>query len=308
MTEERREPRKLRILLAGGNGFIGKNLQARTDAEYVTIDRQGTPDIVHDLRRPLVLNRDEEFDAVINLAAITGVRTTGVDYDDNLLIVDNLLNWARHRKTVFVQASSSSVYGNSTMMHESIPLRPISNYGSTKMEAEGMVSGWFNDSGNSAVCLRLFNAIGYHQREDMFPAIVVDALLQRPMGTVPLFGTRSRDWTYVGDTCAAFMAAIHLSVSRKVPEYGVYNVGSGASRKQSEIIAAVEDLCGRAPPHRTDAVNPIEVGRTQAHTKKFREQFGWSPHPMNYRVGIQEILMERGVPLKKIYTALRAKN
>ena len=108
-------------------------------------------------------------------------------------------------------------------MAEDAPLRPLSQYGHSKLRAERLAGRLAGELGMELVVLRYFTVYGPRQRPDMAFARFVGAALEG--GSMPLLGDGSqvRDFTYVGD--AADATALALGQGR---DGGVYNVAGGA--------------------------------------------------------------------------------
>src|SRR5207247_7500249 len=67
----------------------------------------------------------------------------------------------------FGYASTSSVYGRHASGDESLPTRPISPYGVTKLAAEHLCRAYAEEMGLPLVVLRYFSVYGPRQRPDM---------------------------------------------------------------------------------------------------------------------------------------------
>src|SRR5207249_10810979 len=67
----------------------------------------------------------------------------------------------------FIYASTSSVYGRFASGDESLPTRPISPYGVTKLAAENLCRAYAEEHSLPLVVLRYFSVYGPRQRPDM---------------------------------------------------------------------------------------------------------------------------------------------
>ena len=146
-------------------------------------------------------------------------------------------------------ASSSSVYGRTEgPVGEDAPLRPLSQYGRSKLTAERLARGRAAELGIELVVLRYFTVYGPRQRPDMAFARFAAAALDG--GSMPLLGdgAQVRDFTYVGD--AADATASPLERGR---DGATYNVAGGAP---ATLAAGVRAACATgsgAPPSWTPA-------------------------------------------------------
>ena len=77
----------------------------------------------------------------------------------------------------FVYASTSSVYGRYGSGDETLPTRPISPYGVTKLAAENLCRAHADECGLPLVVLRYFSVYGPRQRPDMGYHRFIEALL-----------------------------------------------------------------------------------------------------------------------------------
>ena len=217
---------------------------------------------------------------VFHLAAQAGVRPSWgsafqVYSDWNILATQRLLEAARRRPLRrFVYASSSAVYGRSTLpLHEEGPTRPLSPYGVSKLAAEHLCGLYAEAYGVPTVSLRYFTVYGPRQRPDMAFHRFIRAL--RAGRPIPVFGDgrQTRDFTFVGDivdaTCQAADAA--------VPAGTVLNVAGGS---RIELGAAIEELAqvtGRPARLEPATGAPGEMPHTYADIRQAAERLGWRP-------------------------------
>src|SRR5207248_3783611 len=81
-----------------------------------------------------------------------------------------------------VYASTSSVYGRFASGDETMPTRPISPYGVTKLAGENLCRAFHEEHGLPLVVLRYFSVYGPRQRPDMGYHNFIAALLEgRPI-------------------------------------------------------------------------------------------------------------------------------
>lgn len=114
---------------------------------------------------------DSEY--VFHLAAMPGLTRSWTDID----IYNRCNQTATHRllealKVVptlkkFVYASTSSVYGRYASGDETLPTKPSSPYGITKLAGEHLTRVYQEEFGLPAVVLRFFSVYGPRQRPEM---------------------------------------------------------------------------------------------------------------------------------------------
>jgi UDP-glucuronate 4-epimerase len=282
----------VRYVVTGAAGFIGSHLAEAlqssghdvraVDALTAYYDRSLKEENATGLDlEQLDLAEDElevdGVDAVLHLAGQPGVRSFGHVFAgylrDNVLATQRVLESAAAAGVRVVLASSSSVYGDAERFPtgEDVEPRPVSPYGVTKLACEHLARAYATTFDLDVVTLRYFTVYGPRQRPDMAFARMISALAA---GTpFPLFGdgSRSREFTYVGDAVEATIAAL------EAPSGAVYNVGGGSEASMSEAIAVLERIAGRALELDSRPPAAGDMRRTSADTSRIRADLGWSP-------------------------------
>jgi len=177
----------------------------------------------------------------------------------------------------FIYGSTSSVYGRYGSGDETLPLRPISPYGVTKLAAENLCRAYADEWGLPLVVLRYFSVYGPGQRPDMGYYRFIEALLTGQPVIVHGDGLQSRGNTYVSDCVAATAAALQAPLGE------VYNVGGGETANVWEILGKLERLLGRKAGVRREPARRGDQRVTAADTTKLWRHLGWQP-----RVGLDE--------------------
>ncbi len=260
----------MKVLVAGGAGFIGSNLVDEL------LKRGFTVRVIDDLSsgklenlKPHFGERGFEFiqasildiarvgeavnnvDAVVNLAAkgnlaksvedpisYHGVNTTGTL---------NLLHaCVKHGIKKFIFTSSGSVYSSELVgpLSEDAPYDPASPYAATKVCAEVYAKTFRKVYGLNTVILRLFNVYGPRRENSSYSGAVTNFMLKLIRGEeVEVFGDGSdvRDYVYVGDV----VKAILLSLEKNV--WGVYNVGTGVGVSTNKLVQIISEVVGVKP-------------------------------------------------------------
>jgi nucleoside-diphosphate-sugar epimerase len=136
---------------------------------------------------------DEALDgveAVFHLAGMAGLPKSWTDFSlyesCNISGTQRLLEALRRRLALhrFIFASTSSVYGRYSSGDESLPTRPISPYGVTKLAAEYLCHAHAEECGLPLVVLRFLSIYGPRQRPDMGYHRFIQALLEGSPVTV----------------------------------------------------------------------------------------------------------------------------
>jgi nucleoside-diphosphate-sugar epimerase len=228
----------VRILVAGGAGFVGSHLVERLVTEgnnVVAVDnfvtgRRSNLDhlkdhdklvlLEHDIVRPLEGEPFQGgFDQIYNLASPAspkGYREHAIDtHLTNSIGVWHLLEFALKNKARLVQASTSEVYGEPLVHPQSEdywgnvnPIGPRSCYDEGKRFAESLTMEYVRQHHLDARIARIFNTYGPRSNPGdgrVVPNFCVDALHGRPI-TIYGAGSQTRSFCYVADLIAGLLA------------------------------------------------------------------------------------------------------
>ena len=120
---------------------------------------------------------------IFHLAAMPGLVKSWTHFDQynthNIIATHRLLEAAKNLPNLsrFVYASTSSVYGRFASGDESLPTRPSSPYGVTKLACENLCRIYGDEFDIPAVILRYFSVYGPKQRPDMGYHQFIEAVL-----------------------------------------------------------------------------------------------------------------------------------
>jgi UDP-glucuronate 4-epimerase len=304
----------MKVLVTGGAGFIGSSvveqLVARGD-DVVVLDNFNDfydPAIKRANLAPMpsvrVVEgdiRDEEcvhallgageFDAVIHLAAMAGVRPSIVEpmlYSDvNIRGTQVILQELQKLKTRLVFASSSSVYG----ANENVPFsesddihQPVSPYAATKRAGELLCFTHHHLYQTPITCLRFFTVYGPRQRPEMAIHKFVDLCLRGQ--PIPFFGDGStrRDYTFVDDIVDGVLCALDQPKG-----YRIYNLGESQTISLAELVEAIGEVTGKEPILDRQGMQPGDVLVTYADISRAREELGYAPST-DLRQGLERFL------------------
>lgn len=227
------------------------------------------------------LFENEKFDAVVNLAAQAGVRYSLENpmayVDSNLVGFVNILECCRHNKiSHLVYASSSSVYGESTEIpfNENFQVDyPVSLYAATKKANELMAYTYSHLYKIPTTGLRFFTVYGPWGRPDMAPILFASAIMKDSSINVFNNGEMSRDFTYIDDIVQGIIIALNNSPSSdsKFNNYQILNIGNGAPVLLMDFINEIENNFGKKVQKVMLPMQPGDVSRTWADTKKLND-------------------------------------
>ena len=209
-------------------------------------------------------------DAVIHLAAVPGVRTrrpAAVLHATNVDLPARLARAAAAGGARFVLVSSSSVYGNASVLPTPERTRPapLNPYAASKVAAEAAVLA----AGGDPVIVRPFTVYGPGQRPEMAFARWITALDSgRPLPWRAASGA-ARDFTYVDDAVTGLIAA--LVRGRAGEAYNVSGWHPVPLLSALRMLGADVDELQELPP------SPAEALVTSGCGRKARADLGYAP-------------------------------
>ena len=224
-----------------------------------------------------------DVDYVFHQAGQPGVRRSwGRSFEPyvrrNIVVTQRLLEAAQSAPGLrrFVNASSSSVYGNATELPvtESAVPKPVSPYGVTKLAAEHLAT-LYAGLNVPTVSLRYFTVYGPRQRPDMAFNLFLHALLDGRAIHVNGDGEQTRDFTYVADAVEANLAAAGAPADRVVGR--TYNIGGGSRVTVNHAIRVLEETTGRRADVSYEPRQPGDARDTAADTSAARADLRFAP-------------------------------
>lgn len=236
-----------------------------------------------DLRTGSLAQACEGVEAIFHLAAMPGLTRSWTDFDlyasCNITATQRLLEAVRRtdRLKRFICISTSSVYGRFGSGDETMPTRPISPYGVTKLAAEQLCRAFAEEQCLPLVVLRYFSVYGPRQRPDMGYARFIQALLANEPVVVYGDGQQVRGNTYISDCVAATVAALQAA------PHEIYNVGGGETASVWDILRLLEKEISCKTKVRREPARAGDQRYTLADTSRLQRHLGWQP-----RVGLEE--------------------
>ncbi len=233
-----------------------------------------------------------DFEVVINLAAMAGVRNSIADpqkyIDVNISGLLNVLECMRkHNVPRLVQASTSSLYaGHEMPFVEDLDVRtPISPYAASKLGAEALTYSYHHIHGIDTTILRYFTVYGPAGRPDMAPFKFAEWILNKKKIELYGDGFQTRDFTFVDDIARGTITA----ATKAIKGWNVINLGGGM--KPISILDFIENL--------SDALNvkarichlpPVQgdMLHTSADISKAKRILDWQPE-VDIATGILEL-------------------
>lgn len=297
-----------RVLVTGGEGFLGRHLcaaLAAAGAQVVCVDNlstsaprltelpPGVQFVQHDITAALPLPwADTHFDAIFHLASPASppdyLRLPLATLRTGSLGTTTVLDLADRCGARVVLASTSEVYGDPLEhpQRESYwgnvnPIGPRSVYDEAKRYAEALAFAYHRDHGTDIGVARIFNTYGPGMRPDdgrAVPTFCRQALCGRPL-TVAGDGTQTRSLCYVDDTVAGLIALACSSVT------GPVNIGNPVELPVREIAEIIRDLAGADVPIEHHPAATDDPQRRCPDISEARDRLGWAP-TVSHRDGL----------------------
>jgi UDP-glucose 4-epimerase len=302
----------MRILVAGGAGYIGSNMTAmlaEAGHEPVVFDNLSKGHKAAVARGDFVEGdlgnfnllmqtlKDREIDIVMHFAGFIEAGesvTNPIKYYHNNVSNTQVLLSAMEEAGVskFVFSSSAAVYGipDKSPITEQTTKNPINPYGETKLAVERMCHHQATAGKLHFATLRYFNACGAGANgtlgEDHRPeSHLIPLALFAAMGhtiSVKIFGTDYptpdgtciRDYIHIEDLCRAHLLAIEkLNKQNEL----VYNLGNGKGYSVREVIDTVKKVSGKNFKVIDTPRRPGDPPTLVCDATKAKNELGWQP-------------------------------
>jgi dTDP-glucose 4,6-dehydratase len=295
-----------KVLVTGADGFIGSHLtealvrqgyDVRAFVLYNSFNSWGWMDqcgadvrgefevFAGDVRDPHgVRAAMKGCDAVLHLAALIAIpysyHSPDTYVDTNVKGTLNVVQAARELGiSKVVHTSTSEVYGTARFVPitEEHPLQGQSPYSASKIGADQIALSFYSSFGTPVTVVRPFNTYGPRQSaRAVIPTIVTQLASgkkQIQLGAVH----PTRDFNYVSDTVAGFIAA--MKAEQSLGE--VINLGSNFEISIGDAARSIAQVMGKEIEIVTDdqRLRPekSEVERLWASNEKAERLLGWRP-------------------------------
>jgi len=285
----------MKILVAGGVGFVGTNLIKRLlkdGHEVSSVDnystgfkenhQDGCTYYEHDLSSKHTLGiyvdhetypswRDNKFDLIFNVAALARIQPSLSDpvkaISNNFNSALHVLEWARKNNTPVTFSGSST-------LHHGLWGSP---YAWSKYAGEQLCELYNKVYDLPTAICRFYNVYGDHQLEEGAYATVIGIFEKQYREgkslTVTGDGEQRRDFTHIDDIVDGLVrCGLNLLTDTKVSNGQAYELGRGLNFSINEIAkmfdgAEVEYITARKG----------EYPFTLADYTKAKEELGWTP-------------------------------
>lgn len=307
-----------KVLVTGADGFIGSHLtellldegyEVKAFVFYNSFNSWGWLDtfpkdklsriqiFAGDIRDPYGVHKAMEgVDTVFHLAALVGIpfsyHSPETYVETNIKGTLNVLQAARALKTKRVLVTSTSeVYGTAqyTPIDEKHPFQGQSPYSATKIGADRIAESFYRSFDLPVTIVRPFNTYGPRQSARAVIPTVITQLLSGKTEIKLGALTPTRDFNYVKDTVAGFLAIARsertigeeINIATQVETA----IGDLARELIAEINPAAKIVCDeeRLRPEKS------EVQRLVGSNAKIKALTGWSPR-YTLKEGLKETI------------------
>lgn len=289
----------MKILIAGGAGFLGSYLSERFVSEGHNVHildnfASGLTENIQKLKNDVtLLEQDvvsfqtrETYDMVINFAS----RASRVEWEkypvdvalSNSFGSKNLIELSLKSNALYVYASSSEVYGNPKVVPTPedyigcvSTTASRSPYDEGKRFGDALTKAYEKQYGLRNIIIRFFNTYGPRMRGGDFYGRVVDRFIEQSINNKPITvygdGMQTRSFTYVSDTINGVITAIE-----KGKEGEVYNIGNDKETTIMNLANIVRKLAKSDSEINFKPLPENDPKRRGADITKMR-RLGWKP-------------------------------
>ena len=304
----------MRVLIAGGAGFLGSYLAERFvadghDVHILDNFASGLKGNIENIRDRITLleddvtafRTDERYDIVVNFAS----RASRVEWEkhpvdvalSNAVGSKNLIEVALRCNALYVYASSSEVYGDPKVIPTPedyvgcvSTIGSRSPYDEGKRFGDALTKAYERQYGLRNIIIRFFNTYGPRMRGGDFYGRVIDRFIQQAMSREPITvygdGSQTRSFTYVSDTIEGVMTAI-----TRGKEGEVYNIGNDSETRIVDLAKLVRNLAKSASEIQFKDLPDNDPKRRAADITKMRK-LGWEPQ-ISLEEGITNIIKSK---------------
>lgn len=297
----------MKVLVTGAAGFIGSHVSEKLlkrgdtvigydnfDPYYTISRKQSNVAILEqypafqmciaDLRdRQTILDlfAQEQFDSVVHLGALAGVRDA-IERPSDYIDVDlngsqHLMDGARFNKVSnFVFASTSSVYGDTERIPfvENDPCDRVKQpYAAAKRAVEILGYSYHYLYDLDFTALRFFTVYGPRNRPTMMAHLLADSIVKGKEVALYDGGDMYRDWTYVEDIANGVIAAVDRPLG-----YEIINLGRGEPTQLKHFVELMETITGGKANLITQPRPAADMQRTFADITKACTLLNYEPH------------------------------
>ena len=285
----------MKFVITGGAGFIGSHIAkhlVEKNHDVVVVDNlsRGRLENLSKIKEQIefkkmdILDFDSlkdvisNSDGIFHQAALTSVPESFLQkekyYNVNVKGTENIFKLAKEFEKKVVYASSSSIYGNTTIIpiQENFERNPINPYGVTKLDDEKLAEKYHN-LGVSIIGLRYFNVYGVGQTND-YAGVITKFINQINLNQSPIIfgdGSQTRDFISVEDVAKANLLSMESNT-----DFSFLNIGTGISTSVKTLAEVMIELSGKTLEISYDDLPLGDVKESLADTSLAKKLINWN--------------------------------
>lgn len=291
----------MKILITGAAGFIGSHMaealsqqghkvlgvdnfapyynRSLKEKNRDAIVAAGVTFIEGDLLDNLSNLLPNDIEIIYHFAAQPGISSQTSFYlfeRNNILATQNLLDWSLSLGAtlkMFVNISTSSVYGKEALGSEEVRAEPVSDYGVTKLAAEQFVLAANRIHKIPACSMRLYSVYGPRERPEKLYTKLIKAILEdQPFPLYEGSEQHQRSFSYVKDITQGLAAILnHLDACNGQ----IINLGNDQVYSTAQGMALIEELLGKKAVLVKKERRSGDQLKTSANISKARQLLGY---------------------------------
>ena len=250
---------KIKIILTGSSGFVGKNLVKFFKTKNVNLVKLKTKDI---LKKKINYKKISHI-----LHAGFDMRKKAVNVNSQLKILKKLSKYAieNNCKVIFLSSSCFGKYNNRK-------LYTYSNYQQAKKKCEDYLIK-NKKLGLKSVILRVFNLYGPGQKNGFIISDAISRIIKHKREKLELYNHKNkRDFIFISDLIKAIYNCITYNVTNKIIE-----VGYGKSHSVKYIYDKIKFLLNKDIHYSYKKPYVSKLSSTKALIKINKKLFRWEP-------------------------------
>ena len=283
----------MKFVITGGAGFIGSHIAkhlVEKNHDVVIVDNlsRGRLENLSKIKEQIefkkmdILDFDSlkdiisNSDGIFHQAALTSVPESFLQKEKyhNVKGTENIFKLSKEFEKKVVYASSSSIYGNTTIIpiQENFERNPINPYGVTKLDDEKLAEKYHN-LGVSIIGLRYFNVYGIGQTND-YAGVITKFINQINLNESPIIfgdGLQTRDFISVEDVAKANLLSMESNT-----DFSFLNIGTGISTSIKTLAEVMIELSGKTLEISYDDLPLGDVKESLADTSLAKKLINWN--------------------------------
>jgi len=283
----------VKIIVLGGNGFIGTHLvrALSKDCEVVSVGRTPTNVKLPEVRyvcdtidnTRLLAELVADADTIIHLASDTTPGSSelqpSIEATNNLLPTLRLLELLQsyHDVHLIYVSSGGAVYGaNREGLHsEDSVISPPAYYGAGKAAIEMFLNAYHQQTSNTVTIVRPSNVYGPGQRAKrtfgLIPTIFQCLDENRPLH-VWGDGSNLRDYLFIDDLVILLKNVVQHRSGRGLE---ILNAGYGTAYSILQVCQCIEEITGKKLSIQFHPRRRVDLEHVALDSRRAAESFGW---------------------------------